>query len=141
MRPCLICDEEVDPECFRIQIGGVSYTKEKVVFSPDGDSFEDGSTVKWLCARCASNVQLYIEELGTDKCELCKTTFVPQEAYLSESVMRLEWGCLENNSSSKGAQVVFVPDKAPDKSAHVHFSCACNIWSLPLWSLEHDDSA
>lgn len=123
-------------ECFKILIGSIEYGPV-TQFVPDEDdgSFQDGTSVKWLCKDCADEAGLYLDELNTECCELCRTTFVPKEAYLSESVIRLEWGGLIQNESTKGPRIVFVSDK----SAHVHFSCACDTWGLPLWNLGYAD--
>jgi hypothetical protein len=138
VRICLLCDEGiVESELFKITIGGVQYEKDDVVFYPDeGEgSFEDRTFIKWVCRACSESAGLYLDELSVDCCELCKQQFVPRDSYLSESVIRFEWGYIKKNKTGKGPDSVF----CPDSFAHAHFACACDIWGLPLWNLGHAD--
>lgn len=138
MRICVLCDETIrDTELFKITIGGILYENGATVFYPDEDngSFEDGSVIKWLCSRCASSSNVYVDELEQDICKICNSSFIPQDAYLSESVIRIEWGCIVENTSNRGPPTLFVADVG----ANAHFACACDDWGIPLWNLGHVD--
>lgn len=151
MRTCLnpACERVLLPGpegLLRIRIGAVEYTDVGAEFlAEDGvDEFRDGELVKWLCPTCCLTYGVYLGELREDACmisdgyDVCGMSFEPAESMQSESVLLVEWGYLVE-SHGKGARIQFIASTDPDERGHVHFTCACEGWNLPLWQLESDD--
>jgi len=148
MKTCLNCDNSiVGPGVFRIRIGGVTYDDVHgalFVQTPE-DYFRDHTKTKWLCVECATEKEIYIDELEADACRApdglgatCGQTFEPVDNVdQSECVLLIEWGVLQK--AAKGPGEAFVTDKEVP-AGHVHYNCACEGWELPLWSIEPKDA-
>lgn len=151
MRSCLICDEPlIGPEVFRIRIGGVSYDEDEngttlvqFVQQPGVDSFQDGTTIKWLCRSCAVERGILLRELDYGTCQIyhgkdcCGMGFEPLSEHSSDCVLEVERGTLHKNESGKGPSVVFITQDG----GCVHFNCACDDpWRLPLCDLRSPDT-
>ena len=148
MRTCLLCDEPLTgPEVYRIRIGGVSYeenegtTMVQFVQEPGRDYFQDGSTAKWICHRCARERGLQAGDLDYGSCQLencgnfCGLAFEECSEPGSDCVLEVERGVLHHNSADKGPPVVFITQEG----GCVHFNCACDdTWRLPLCELSCD---
>jgi len=149
VRTCLLCDELLDgPEVYRIRIGGVAYeeTEETMLVQfiqqPGRDYFQDGSTIKWLCNRCARSNGIETRELDYGSCKIhgegCGLSFEEWDQPGSDCVLEVERGVLHNNASGeKGPPDVFITEEG----GCVHFNCACqDPWRLPLCDLRSPDT-
>lgn len=147
MKRCLYCDRPiVGPGVFRIRIGGVTYDDVygAQFVQSQLDYFRDHTKTKWLCADCAAEREVFIDELEKDACRapeglggICGNTFEPiDNEDQSECVLLFEWGVLQK--SAKGPGEVFIADEEVP-TGHVHFNCACEGWELPFWSIEARD--
>jgi hypothetical protein len=138
------CEKESGPCLFRILIGGVTYDDNgEVHFVQDcRDHFPDHAKAKWLCYECAEELEIYVDELDFDVCRapeagsVCGRTFQPAEEDDSESVIRIEWGVLRQNSSDdKGSDEYFVPSEG----GHVHYWCLAEAYEFPLHTIPYVD--
>ena len=147
-RICLKCDEPiVGPWAYRIRIGGVTYDEiHGPCFVQDPrDHFTDDTKTKWLCEKCACESGIDMLNLRLDQClapewgQSCSKTFQPVEyPDNDEQILLVERGqlCPNNKGPGIGPEEMFEPVQA----AHVHFMCACDGWSLPLWNLPPSDT-
>lgn len=141
---CLACDEPlIKSGAFRLRIGAVDYKNNGTFFVQEPcDSFRDGSRTKWICLRCATDHNVFIDDLEYDVCGAidgqtrCGQTFEPVNSQCSETVLLLEWGELTTNHSHKGPKVWF----HKEIGGHIHFNCACDVWRIPLWDFEPQDA-
>jgi hypothetical protein len=137
----MICDEPLEfTWAYQLWIGAVAYDDDGAFFvQEDHDSFRDGENMKWLCAKCADDNNVFIDDLTLDYCRAvdgCGREFEPVQSDQSECILLLEWGELIENDSNKGPDIVFRPEIA----GHIHFNCAVDSWNIPLWSIDASDT-
>jgi len=141
----MACDESLTgPGVFRLRIGGVTYDENHGArfIQERCDSFRDGTLTKWLCVNCAAQHKVYVDDLEYDVCGAvggrarCGMTFEPVESSQSETVLLVEWGSLCENASGKGPAEAFITEVG----GHIHFSCACDVWGMPIWNIDPADT-
>jgi hypothetical protein len=135
---CLVCDWAVD-QGFRLSIGAVSHEEiddgiyeSTFVLEP----FRDGDLFKYLCAQCAEDYNVFIDELEIDDCQAldpetlkqCSLRFESIESSRSDSVLRIEWGTM-GRASTKGPSIRR-QRFTPIHEARVHEECAVKYWGL-----------